>query len=350
MGHINFLHGGNIYAVKRKFGKEVIDFSANINPLGLPAEVKKAIYMNFDKVLHYPDPEAKDVTRKIAEYQGINEENVLVGNGSVELIYLIMASFRPKTTLIPLPTFSEYERAARSVKSQIRFLRLKKKNDFKLQDTQVDKADILFLCNPNNPTGNLILEDYRIIDRLPAKLIVVDEAFMDFLPDEKNHALIWKAQRSKKLVVLRTLTKFFALPGLRIGYLVAHKDVIGALRQNQPPWSVNALAQEAAAIALSNKEYINKTRSFIEKERKFLFDEITKIKELFPYPSVTNFLLIKIKDKDLSSSLLTERLLQRGVLVRECSNFRGLGDRFIRIAVRSHNDNSKLLKALRETT
>jgi threonine-phosphate decarboxylase len=348
MVDIDFLHGGNIYAVKREYGKEVIDFSANINPLGLPAEVKKAIYMNFDKVLHYPDPKAKDLTQKIAEYWGIDEENILVGNGSVELIYLTMAAFRPKTVLIPLPTFSEYERAARSIKSRIRFLRLKKKNDFKLQDAQVDKADILFLCNPNNPTGNLILDDYRIVDRLPTKLIVVDEAFMDFLPDEKNHTLIWKAQRFKKLVVLRTLTKFFALPGLRIGYLVAHKDIIEALRQNQPPWSVNALAQEAAGIALSNKDYINKTRLFIEKERKFLFAEIVKIKGIVPYPSVTNFHLIRIEDKNLEASLLAERLLQRGILVRVCTNFRGLSNRFIRIAVRSHKDNLKLLKALRE--
>jgi len=342
MGHLDFSHGGNIYRFKRK---QVIDFSANINPLGLPGDVKKALYGNFGRILHYPDPEARNITQKIAEYWRINKENVLVGNGSAELIYLIMAAFRPKTVFIPLPTFSEYERAARSVKSQVRFIRLRKKDNFKLDDSEIGRTDILFLCNPNNPTGNLILDDYRIIDKLPGKLIVVDEAFMDFLPDEGNQTMIKKAER---FIILRTFTKFFALPGLRIGYLVAHKDIIKVLKQHQIPWSVNVFAQEAARIILDNKDFINKTRLFIKKEREFLFDEINMIKGLAPFPSVTNFLLVEIEDKNLTSSVLTEKLIQRGILIRDCANFRGLGNRFIRIAVRSHKENLSLLKALKE--
>jgi len=337
-----FSHGGNIYRFKRK---QVIDFSANINPLGLPKGVKKALYGNFGRILHYPDPEARNITQKIAEYWRINKENVLVGNGSAELIYLIMAAFRPKTVLIPLPTFSEYERAAHSVKSQVQFIRLRKKDNFKLNDSKIGRTDILFLCNPNNPTGNLILDDHLIIDKLPSKLIVVDEAFMDFLPDEENRTMVKKTER---VIILRTFTKFFALPGLRIGYLVAHKDIIKVLKQHQIPWSVNVLAQEAARIILDNKDFINKTRLFIKKEREFLFDEINKIKGLAPFPSVTNFLLVEIEDETLTSSVLTEKLIQRGILIRDCANFRELGNRFIRIAVRSHKENLSLLRVLKE--
>ena len=171
---------------------------------------------------------------------------------------------------------------------------------------------------------------------------------MDFLPDEKNHTLIWKAVGNRNIVVLRTFTKFFALPGLRIGYLVAHKDVIQILKECQVPWSVNALAQVAAEAILNDKRYIKETRALIEKEREFLFNEICKIKELYPYPSVTNFLLIKIKNRNLNSSLLTKRLIQKSILIRDCSNFRDLNNKFIRIAVRSHKENIKLIDVLKE--
>jgi len=342
------LHGGNIYEVRRKFKKEVIDFSANINPLGLPLRAKKAIYMNFDRILHYPDPQARNITQKIAKYWKIDKQNILLANGSVELIYLIMSAYKPKTTLIPIPTFSEYERAAKNIKSRIRFLKLKEKDGFRLNLSCFNKADIFFLCNPNNPTGNFILENRGAVEKLANKLFVVDEAFMDFLPNQKNHTLIWKAVNLKKIVVLRTFTKFFALPGLRIGYIIAHKDIINKLKQHQPPWNTNSLAQLAAEQILNDKGYIKKTYQLIEKERNFLFRQLAKIKGLKPYPSVTNFLLIKIKNKNLTSSLLRKRLIQRGILIRDCANFRGLDNKSIRVAIRSHSENLKLIRALGE--
>ncbi|MBZ9577979.1 threonine-phosphate decarboxylase [Patescibacteria group bacterium] len=344
MGYVDFLHGGNIYEVRQRYGKEIIDFSANINPLGLPQSAKKAIYKNFDRILHYPDSKANNITQKIAKYWRIDKENVLPGNGSVEFIYLIMSAFKPKTTRIATPAFSEYERAARSVKSKIRFVRLKEKEGFRLNISQLGSADISFLCNPNNPTGNLILEN----DKLPKKLLVIDEAFMDFLPDQKNYTFIWKATKCTKIIVLRSFTKFFALPGLRIGYLVAHKEVIARLRQQQPPWSTNCLAQLAAELILNDREYIKKTHKLIENQRQFLFRELTKIKWLRLYPSVTNFLLLKIENGRITAKALQKSLLQKGILVRDCSNFRNLNDKYIRIAVRSHKENLKLIAALKK--
>ena len=244
---------------------------------------------------------------------------------------------------IPAPTFSEYEIAARNVGSSIQFLELKEEEGFRLT-LDGDESEMAFLCNPNNPTGNLLFEDLRV----SGDLVVVDECFMDFLPNQEKHTLIRKAVKAKNLIVLRTFTKFFCLPGLRIGYLIAHKEIVDKLRQHQPPWSTNALAQMAAALILSDDSYAKETHRLIEKERSFLFGQLDKIEGLRPYPSVANFLLIKIERPGISSRPLKESLLEKGVLIRDCSNFRGLSNSYIRIAVRSHKENLQLLAALDE--
>lgn len=304
-------HGGNIY----KYGKDIIDFSANINPLGLSKEIKR---VNLDRILHYPDPDSKELIKCIARYWRIGEENILLGNGSSELIYLIVYTFRPQKIFIPVPSFSEYERAA------------------KIAGRWNGGVELLFICNPNNPTGSLVK-----VPRFKG-LKVVDEAFMDFLQDEDKHTMIWEATKNKKIIVLRTFTKFFAIPGLRLGYLIAHRDIIKRLKRYQPPWNINSLAQ-AVGIVLEDKEYIEKTRRFIEKERQFLFRELSKIKGLKPLPSVVNFILVEVD----SPAGLKEKLIQKGILIRDCSNFRGLNNRFIRIAVRKRSENIRLIEALR---
>ncbi len=342
----NGVHGGNIYEIKRRYKKDVIDFSANINPLGLTENIKREFIRCYKLILHYPDPEAKDLIRQIAGYLGINAENILIGNGSTELIYLIAHAFKPKKALIPAPTFSEYERAVKSVGSKIEFLKLREMDSFTLNITNSDKSDISFVSNPNNPTGNLLIENKKFV--LNSKLNVIDEAFMDFLPDEKSYTLIWKAVKDKRIIVLRSFTKFFALPGLRIGYLVAHKNLIKRLKQAQPPWSVNSIAQYLAGILLNDKDYIENSRKLIKEERGFLLQELARIKGLKPYPSVANFLLIKIVNGNINSSILTSKLIQKGILIRDCSNFRNLNKRYIRVAVRSHRENTMLINALRE--
>jgi len=348
MGDLDFLHGGDVYEAERKYKKKVTDFSANINPLGLSAAVRKAVRNNLDKILYYPDREAGRVRQKIAKYWRINEENILLGNGSVELIYLITSALKPKSVIIPSPTFSEYERAAKNAGSKIQFLALREKEGYSLDLSRAEETDILFLCNPNNPTGNLILKDGEKFEKKVNKLALVDEAFMDFLPNQKNHTLIGKAARSRKIAVLRTLTKFFALPGLRIGYVIAHKEIINKLKQHQPPWSTNSLAQFSAEASINDKAYIEKTYHLIEKERNYLFAELSGIKSLKPYPSAANFILIKIEKSTLTSVFLRRLLIRKGILVRDCSNFRNLSNKYIRIAVRSRKENLKLLAALRE--
>lgn len=347
MDNLGFLHGGNIYEVRRKYKGEIIDFSANINPLGLSKKAKEVILKNLDKISYYPDPKAETLIRKISQYWGISEESILLGNGSVNLIYLITFAYRPKTALIPEPTFSEYERASKNSGSEVKFLSLKEDEEFRLRYSSIPKADMIFICNPNNPTGNIVVEKSSI-EKIPAKLVVIDEAFMDFLPNEMDCTLVWYASKNENIIVLRSFTKFFALPGLRIGYLISHPKTVKRLKRFQPPWEINILAQLTAEAVLDDREYIKETHKIISRERKFLFEELKRIEGLRPYPSVTNFLLIKIEKDHMNSNMLKKGLIKRGILVRDCSNFRTLGNKFIRIAVRSHKENLYLLKTLKE--
>lgn len=344
----NYAHGGNIYDIKRRYKKNVIDFSASINPLGLPVKVKNILNASLNSLCHYPDPDAHDLKSKISEHLGLKTENILMGNGSVELIYLIFNTFRPCSTTLPIPSFTEYERAAKSVKSKIDFIQLKESNGFNLDPGSICASDMIFICNPNNPTANFIIDNSSNIEKIPNKLIVVDEVFIDFAQEQRKRTLIKRAEKSRKIIVLRSFTKFFALPGLRVGYLIAHKDNINKLKQHQVPWSVNSLAQKAAESMLSDRSYMQRTRKIIKKERQFLSNEINAIKGLKPYDAEANFILIKIENKKLTSGLVKEKLLEDGILIRDCANFRGLNERFIRVAVRSHSENLKLIRMLKE--
>jgi len=347
MGVLNFDHGGNLSKAEKIYGKGLIDFSANINPLKIPKKLKKTLFSKFEQILNYPDPDSERLVGRIAEFWGIDKSNVLIGNGSAELIYLITCAYRPRTAIIPVPTFSEYERALRLVKSDITFLPLKEKNKFCFENSKIKCShDICIICNPNNPTGNLLIKDREEFGIGPKKLLVIDEAFMDFLPDQEEHTLIREAARNKKMIVMRSFTKFFAIPGLRIGYVVADSRVIKKLKKSQPPWNVNSLAQMAAEQVLDDEEYVLKTYKLIEREREFLLKNLFRFDCLKCFESSANFILLKIVKEARRSRDLKTRLAKRGVLVRSAENFRGLNDKYIRIAVRSREENLKLIEAL----
>jgi threonine-phosphate decarboxylase len=343
-----YRHGGNIYEIEPRKRAAILDFSANINPLGIPARIKKLLNSQLKDLVHYPDSQARCPVATLARYWKVKEENVLIGNGSTELIYLILNAFGPATVTFPVPSFTEYERAARISKCRLRFVYLPQDRDFRFNSHCLKKSDVLFICNPNNPTGNLMISNRTDIENIPVNKIIIDEAFMDFVPEENIHTFIQQAAKSRKLIVFRTLTKLFALPGLRVGYLIAHRDIIRTLKEYQIPWSVNALAQTAAAQCLSEVTFMQRSKQLIEKERNFLYERLSQIRELKPYPSVANFLLVKIKEKSITSSVFKERLLKKNILVRDCVNFRGLDKQFIRVAVRTHKENMQLVQALEE--
>lgn len=342
-----YQHGGNIYEIGPK-RSSILDFSANINPLGIPARVKKLLTLQLKNLVHYPDSQGCSFVAALARYWKVKEENILIGNGSTSLIYLILNTFGPTTLSLIVPSFTEYERAARLSKCQLRFVYLHEDKGFCFNFHSLKKSDVLFLGNPNNPTGNLLIKNRTDIKNIPVNKIIIDEAFMDFISQENMHTFIPQAAKSRKLIVIRTLTKLFALAGLRIGYLVAHQDIIRILKEHQIPWSVNVLAQIAATQCLSELAFIKRSRQLMEKEREFLYGQLSQIKGFKPYPSIANFLLVKIENLALTSLYLKEQLLKKGILIRDCANFRGLNKQFIRVAVRTHKENMRLIETLEE--
>lgn len=352
----NYLHGGNLEKAMERYGislNEIIDFSANINPLGISPKIKEVLVKSIDQLSHYPDPECKEAKKEISGYFKIDYENILLGNGSTELIYLIVQTLKPKKVLIPVPTFCEYERALNSNNVSINFYKLKEKQEFLVSIDEIIPRlagiDLVFLCNPNNPTGTFLpkKEILNLVKEVQKRKIflVLDEAFIDLYEEE---SLIKEVKNYDHLIVLRSLTKFYGLPGLRIGFGVSNPKLIKKLETQKITWSVNSLAQIAVREVLRDEKYISKSRSFLLKEKKFLYRELSNIKGLKAYKPSANFIFIKLL-KNISSEILQNQLGRKGILIRNCSNFRGLEEEnFVRVAVRNRKENIKLLKELKK--
>lgn len=355
-------HGGNIYRLAEELRiaeRKVIDFSASINPLGVSKKVKAEIRKNLKYLHNYPDPDTVRLRKRLGQYYGIDPETIICGNGSTELIYLIARTLKPKTVLIPSPTFSEYERACRtSNELRVTSYELKKEESFDINpDRFIEKlkklvtchsslvTDVMaFLCNPNNPTGRLLRrDDVKKIADIAKEFkcyLIVDEAFIDFCPDD---SAIKDVEDNPCLIVLRSMTKFYALSGLRIGYGVFPQPLIEVLKRYKEPWTVNSLAQRAAVIALKDKVYVKKTFNLIKEEKRYLEQSFKKLNIKF-FPSAANFYLLKIEN----ASEFIKTLKGKGILVRDCFNFRGLDSTYIRVAVRSRKDNKILIDELTE--
>lgn len=349
-------HGGNIYAASRQTGipeDKIVDFSASINPLGVPRSVRAEMIAHIGNLRHYPDPYAGGLCAEIGRSIGVDPDSIICGNGSTELIYLITRALQPKSVLVPSPTFSEYENAVntcrgawRGARSRVIHFPLLERNDFKLAADEFIKAmkgcDMAFICNPNNPTGGLVRKNdiLRIADAANeiGCYLVLDEAFIDFIP---GGSVVNKVKSNPHLIVLRSLTKFYALSGLRIGYAVFHPELIGRIMRLKEPWTVNTLAQIAGMTALGDSGYAAKTFAIIDKEKIYLEEGLRRIGIDF-YPSCANFYLLRMDNAAGAVSFLRDK----GILVRDCSNFVGLDNSYIRIAVRSRRENMRLLKEL----
>lgn len=346
---INRIHGGDCLK------QNIIDFSVNTNPLGLPEGIEDIISKNADCILRYPDPTSERLKRKLAALHDICPENIAVGNGSIELIYLIPRVFKIKKSLIAIPTFSEYEFALKSNSSKPIFFNTSEEEDFKADAVKIagslPRSGTLFLCNPNNPTGSLLSKDEmsRLINLCKERevALIIDEAFIEFTEESKETLIISSAVKNGSLVILRSLTKFFAIPGLRLGYAIGHKRMIAKIAKLQYPWNVNGLAQLAGEAVLADKGYMDRTRIFVAKERQYMFERLNNIKALKAYPSSANFTLCKLQNAPIQNSKeLKRRLLREGIYIRDCRNFRGLSNRFFRVAVRKRNDNNRLINSI----
>ncbi len=330
--------------LKRIHNKDIIDFSSNIN-FAFPGKfILNSVEENLESIFSYPEIDSFSLKEKASGCLAINPENIIFGNGATELIYLILKSLSPRKLSITIPTFTEYERAARSFGIDVQYIYLEKET-FSLPEFK--RTDFLFICNPNNPTGNLLFPNLEELLKLGSfSFLIVDESFLDFLDKKEQNTIIYEAVKSKNILVLRSMTKFFAIPGLRLGYLVGKESTIRKLKTALPPWNVNALSQAVGERLFEFRDFDRINRKIAE-ERRFLFAKLKEIKGLKPYPSRINFFLVKILS-DMSATKLRKKLIEKGILIRACSNIPGLGEKFIRITVLAHDKNIVLLKYLQE--
>ncbi len=352
------IHGGNRWVWMRERGfamDDVIDFSADVNPLGFPDCVRSVIEANVESIRHYPDPDAVALREAIAEFHSIPMECVLPANGSAELITLLVQFRFFQRGVVFGPTFTEYAWVARQRQATVIDVLAKEDAGFQFPGISLHKTpkpEVVFLCNPNNPTGQLIsktrvLELAQWCEKIGAYL-VLDEAFIDFVEPSDGISLVSEAARFDSVVVLRSLTKSFAIPGLRLGYLVGSETIVQRLRALQTPWPLNTFALLVGTRLLQENDWLSHTRQQIAHLRQRLCQSLETIPDLKVFPSVTNFLLCKLRSLDRSASELTCDLAQQGLLIRCCDDFVGLETgRFIRIAVRTQKENERLVQVLR---
>lgn len=347
-------HGGNLRKLALAAGKpvgEILDFSANINPLGPPEGFRSLISARTGDLVHYPDPDCTDLVRAFAERYGVAENEILMGNGSMELLYLLPQLLGKRRALIPVPAYADYERAAELAGLAVERLPLREEEGFAPDLAVIAAAlqgdEVVLIGRPNNPTGHWIpaaaLRDLAACH--PQTVFVIDEAFADFVPEAET---LIASGRPENIIILKSLTKFYAMPGLRLGGVVAAPERIRRLRDRTPPWSVNTLAQAVGAAGLRDTAYAEETLRFVRDRREELFAALRTLPGLIIYPGTANFLLLRSDRGNLDAPEIAQRLLADGIAIRVCENFAGLDRRFFRIAVRTETENNRLLGALRK--
>jgi threonine-phosphate decarboxylase len=349
-------HGGNVWAASKKWGilpEEFLDYSANINPLGPSPEGIRAIQGSLQLLIHYPEPTGEKLKIALGQYLQLSPKNLVLGNGGSELIYLMGRMFGQKRVLRLAPGFSEYGEGIEN--PEICEISLEARQQFRIPTQEIishiQTDDLIFLGNPNNPTGTLfprseLLEVVKQAEKMKA-VVVVDEAFMDFVGD-RSISLRELARENERLIVIGSLTKFFAIPALRLGYAVATAKNALKMEQLLPPWRINTLAEAAAVASLKDLEYIAETIRLIKEERPFLMAGLSQISGLDTYPSACNFILIDVERTGCSSVELQQRLGPEGVLIRECGSFNNLSPYYFRVAVKTRQENQRLLNVLQK--
>lgn len=349
-----YQHGGDFWN-----HPDFIDFSANINFLGAPLSVVQAAKSALDGICHYPQPDCIRLRQAVAELEHVKAEQILCGNGAAEIIFTLVLACKPKKALLVVPTFQEYEHALRSVDCEIVYEYLSAERGFLLQGlpAMLDHSiDIMFLCNPNNPTGMMM--DREMMERLLQRceqtdtLFVVDECFLDFVASEEETSQSMKLfmNQSRRLFVIKAFTKTFGIPGLRLGYgLSGNTKLLQKMQAVVQPWNVSILAQEAGIAAAGERRFLTKTRDAVEEEKRFLLEQLSLFssqeKSRFfvdIYGSAANFIFFR------SIPELSQMLKDDKILIRDCSNFPGLTQGWYRIAVRSREENRQLIDALHQ--
>ncbi len=337
------IHGGDVYR-----HKNALDFSANMNPLGTPEAVIRAAAESLREIHNYPDIRMEALRRELSRYEQVPEDYLVCGNGAAEVIFMLALALRPRRALLPAPTFAEYEQALRLTGTEISCFELKEEEGFRVTERILEAitpgTEFLMLCNPNNPTGTLIEPELmsRILERCrrTGTFLAVDECFQDFIDEPDRYTLKAALKDYKKLFLLKAFTKRYAMAGIRLGYgICSDLELLESMRDCVQPWNVSIPAQAAGTAALKEEAYVEQARELVKTEREFLRRELTRLGYKV-YDSQANYLFFKGPEH------LQEKALNRGVLIRDCGNYRGLGPGYYRAAVKTHEENRKLLEAL----
>ena len=356
---MHYAHGGNVHRFLRQTAgtlDSVLDFSANINPLGISPMGKEAMLSGLDWLSHYPDPEYIALKEKMSIYYKVDLAGVSVFNGAAEGLHELFRYLKPVKAMIPVPAFVEYEKALKIHNTAIEWFYLKEEEAFQLDEErflmaiEMERPDLVVICTPNNPTGRMT--GVNFLEQLAGQLkrwkgnLLVDEAFLDFLPSHADSAAKW-LKLHENLYVLKSFTKFFGVPGLRLGaVLTDNRAFHERMDQYGVPWRINAMAERYALGALGDEAYIQESRSFIQNESLLLREALSKLKNIKCYDSAADYLLFKIES--MRAEAFEKALNEQGILIRNCSNYRGLTEGYFRMAIKDHQSNHRLLQAMEE--
>ena len=354
-------HGSDLEKIEKKYGinkENIISFSANVNPLGISPLLKTTLSDKIDAITSYPDREYTSLRKAIAQYCKCNKDNIIVGNGCTELISLFIQITAPKNTLVLGPTYSEYSRDLEIAGSNINYYYLEEKNNFILDTNDfieniTSSTDLVIVCNPNNPTGSCVTQNdlEHILEHCKKTdtFLMIDETYAEFAPELESITAIPLCAKYDNLIILRGTSKFFAAPGLRLGYAITgNHSLITEINTNKNPWMISSLAVVAGETMFLDEGYINETRKLIHSERGRMTKLFSQSDKFKVYPSYGNFILLKILDPKLTSHNLFEKAIKRNLMIRDCSTFDTLGDKYIRFCFMNPEDNDKLANCLLE--
>lgn len=346
-----YVHGGDIYSLKETI-KNVIDFSANINPLGMPNSVKTAIIEAIEDCDKYPDPFSRELVEGISRYEDVEKNHIFCSNGASEIIFRLALAIKPKRVLLFAPTFADYEKAFKTIDAEIVNYYLKEENNFYPQKDFLDfideSIDVVIIVNPNNPTGQLCEKDFMKDILTKCKntntKVIVDECFIDFIDNTGYYSVKSYINDFNHLVILKAFTKIFAIPGVRLGYvLTTNIELLDKIRDAGQDWSVSVIAQRVGISILHEAEYIEKTKKIVQQQREKLITEFTKLGfEVFG--SMANYIFFKASN----IKNLREIMLEESILIRDCSNYKGLSKGYYRVCVHSEKNNEKLIEILKD--
>lgn len=342
-------HGGDIYSYKSYYEGELLDFSSNINPLGFPEGLKEGIMSRFDEIGNYPDIKYRKLKENISKYLKTDSKYIKVGNGAVEIIDLIISQF--KRMIIFDPGFSEYRLRGEEHGLEILAINLDRNMEIPMDEVEelLQEGDLILMANPNNPNGATLSEE-KIVELytlavLKNAYLLLDEAFFEFANLDYDTVEIFKDLDYNNIGIIRAATKFFSVPGMRLGYGVLDVEMKRILEEKELPWTVNSFGVIASDY-IFDENFISKSKDYIFKERKRYIDKLGSIKGVYPYNSNSNYVLLKLED--ISEEKVFEEFLKRNILIRRCSNYKNLKGTHIRVAIKSKELNNRLVNALEE--